>query len=511
MKDKKKVRTSTVSSWWEERRKIQQSLIKPKPAKAEAKIKKAEAKEVTASLPAAELSQIAEREVFLLIGDVHANLPALEAVLEDASNRGVSTIWNVGDFTGYGAFPDEVVRRLLKEDTQSVVGNYDLKVLKVKEKEKKEEEKEEEEGAVEKEEPPEDRNAIKWTYDNLSKKSRKYLKSLPEELRLEAGGKRIFLSHKSPSQGDKQIGPETPDERLREIAHRADADVIIFGHSHIPFSRQVDGVWFINPGGAGRQDDGDPRASYAILQTDPLEVNHYRVTYDAEKATAAIRKNGLPEVFAQMTLQGLSPDAVAQELSKKNENRLEEVRKTAHSFGYNEGHSSQVTRLATRLFDELRELHGLGAVERFWLQYAGILHDIGWIEGQKGHHKASLRIILAEPHLPFDERERNIVGSIARYHRKKLPNKGHPNFAALLRGERQKVKALSAILRVADGLDFTQQSLVKDITCEVSPEQVIVNCAVSGDAETEKQRAIKKGDLFEEVFNRDLAISLDHV
>jgi exopolyphosphatase/guanosine-5'-triphosphate,3'-diphosphate pyrophosphatase len=240
-------------------------------------------------------------------------------------------------------------------------------------------------------------------------------------------------------------------------------------------------------------------------------VNHYRVAYDAEKATAAIRKNGLPEVFAQMTLQGLSPDAVAQELSKKNESRLEEVRKTARSFGYNEGHSSQVTRLATRLFDELGKLHGLGAEERFWLQYAGILHDIGWVEGQKGHHKASLRIILAEPHLPFDERERNIVGSIARYHRKKLPNKGHPNFAALQRGERQKVKALSAILRVADGLDFTQQSLVKDITCEVSPGQVIVNCAVSEDAETEKERAMKKGDLFEEVFNRDLAISLDHV
>ncbi len=501
MKNKKKSKNTTVSSWWEERSKIQQSIIKPKPAKADAKIKKAEAKEVTANLPAPELSQPAEREAFLLIGDVHANLPALEAVLEDAGNRGISTIWNVGDLTGYGAFPDEVVRRLRKEDTQSVVGNYDLKVLKV------EEEKEEEE----KEEPPEEQNAIRWTYNNLSKKSRKYLKSLPEELRLDAGGKRTLLTHKSPSPDDKQIGPETPDESLREIAHLTDADVIIFGHSHLPFSRQVDGVWFINPGGTGRQDDGDPRASYTILQINPFEVNHYRVAYDMEKAASAIRKNGLPEVFAQMILQGRSPDALAQELSKKNESRLEEVRKTARCFDYNEGHSSQVTRLAMRLFDELGGLHGLGAVERFWLQYAGILHDIGWIEGQKGHHKASLRIILAEPHLPFDERERNIVGSIARYHRRKLPNKGHPSFAALQRGERQKVKALSAILRVADGLDFTQQSLVKDITCEVSPEQVTINCAVSGEAETEKERAMEKGDLFEKVFNRDLAISLDLV
>jgi putative phosphoesterase len=503
MKDKKKSKNTTVSSWWEERHKILQSTIKNKPAKAEAKIKKVEAEKGTGNLPALELSQPTEHEAILLIGDVHANLPALKAVLEDANNRGVSEIWNVGDLTGYGAFPDDVVKRLRKENAQSVAGNYDLKVLKVKEKKEKVE--------GEKEEPLEDWNAIKWTYENLSKKNRKYLKSLPEELRLEAGGKRILLTHRSPLPGDEQIGPETPDEKLREFAHLADADVIIFGHSHRPFSRQVDGVWFINPGGAGKQDDGDPRASYATLRINPLEVNHYRVAYDIEKAAAAIRDNGLPEIFAQMTLLGLSPDAVAQELSKKNEQRLEEVLKTARSISYNEGHSSQVTRLAMRLFDELGELHGLGAEERFWLQCAGILHDIGWIEGQKGHHKTSLRIILAEPHLPFDERERNIVGSIARYHRRKLPNKGHRHFAALRRDERQKVKALSAILRVADGLDFTQQSLVKDITSEVSPEQVVINCAVSGEAENEKKRAMEKGDLFERVFNRNLTISLDLV
>ncbi|VVB97542.1 Calcineurin-like phosphoesterase superfamily domain protein [uncultured archaeon] len=497
MKDKKKTKNAPVSSWWEERHKILQSITKP--AKADVKIKKPEAKKGTANLPAPKFPQPKEHEAFLLIGDVHANLPALEAVLEDASNRGVSTILNVGDYTGYGAFPDEVVRRLRKENSQSVVGNYDLKVLKAREKK--------EEDERENEEPLEYRNAIKWTYENLSKKSRKYLKSLSQELRIDAGGKRILLTHKSPLAGGEQIGPDTPDEHLRELAHLADADVIIFGHSHRPFSREVDGIWFINPGGTGRQDDGDPRACFAILQINPFEVNYYHIAYDAEKAATAIRKNGLPEVFAQMTLQGISPEAVALELEKKNESRLEEVRKTARSFNYNEGHSNQVTRLAMRLFDELGELHGLGAEERFWLRYAGILHDIGWVEGQKGHHKTSLRIILAEPNLPFDERERDIVGSIARYHRKKLPNKGHPHFASLHRGERQKVRALSAILRVADGLDFTQQSLVKDITCEVSPEQVTINCAVSGEAEIEQKRALEKGDLFEKVFNRELIIS----
>ncbi len=467
----------TASSWWKERHKILQNPVKP--ARAKAKIKNVEAKKVIA-----------------LIGDVHANLPALEAILEDASNKGISEIWNVGDLTGYGAFPDEVVQRLREEDAQSVAGNYDQKVLEVKE--KKEEWK--------KRKQSEDKSAVKWTYDALSKKSRKYLKSLPEELRLEAGGKRILITHRNLLAGE-EINPETPDERLRELSRFADADVVIFGHSHRPFSRQVDDVWFINPGGTGIQDDGDLRASYATLQLAPFEVNHYRVAYDVEKAAEAIRENGLPEIFARMTLEGLSQEAAALELEKQNESRIEEVLKTARSFNYNEEHSSQVTRLAMRLFDELAELHGFGAGERFWLQCAGILHDIGWIEGQKGHHKASLRIILAEPHLPFDERERNIVGSIARYHRKKLPNKGHSHFAVLPRDERQKVRGLSAILRVADGLDFTQQSLVKDITCEVSPEQVTINCTVSGEAEIEEKRAMEKGDLFEKVFNRKLIIS----
>ena len=64
-----------------------------------------------------------------LIGDVHANLPALEAVLDHAAGQGVDAVWNVGDFVGYGAFPDEVVRRLRREGVLSIVGNYDLKVL----------------------------------------------------------------------------------------------------------------------------------------------------------------------------------------------------------------------------------------------------------------------------------------------------------------------------------------------------------------------------------------------
>lgn len=237
-----------------------------------------------------------------LIGDVHANLPALEAVLAHAHGQGVEAIWNVGDFVGYGAFPDEVVQRLRKEDALSIVGNYDLKVLQFKQKKKK----------WRKKKQPDKYLAFEWAYENLSKKSRKYLRFLSQEIRMKVKGKRILLTHGSPASDEEPLTPDTPEERLRELAHAAKADVIICGHSHQPFVRELDGVWFINTGSVGRPDDGDPRACYAILRIDSenIEVRHYRVEYDVEAAIAAIREHKLPEAFAQMTLEGRSLDAV---------------------------------------------------------------------------------------------------------------------------------------------------------------------------------------------------------
>ena len=233
-----------------------------------------------------------------LIGDVHANLPALDAVLADAEQRGVEAYWNVGDFVGYGAFPDEVVRRLQEVGALSILGNYDRKALKMKGKKPKKAKAKLAEKWV----------AFHWAYDNLSKPSRKYLRSLPEEIRLDAAGKSVLLCHGSPVSDKEHLTPDTPDERLRELAETAGADVVVCGHSHQPFRRKVAGVWFINTGSIGRPDDGDPRATYAILQMGPglFQVRHYRVAYDVESAVAAIRERRLPEAFAQMILYGRS-------------------------------------------------------------------------------------------------------------------------------------------------------------------------------------------------------------
>jgi len=235
-----------------------------------------------------------------LLGDVHANLPALEAVLDHAGSQGVEAIWNAGDFVGYNAFPEEVVQRLRAEGAISVVGNYDLKVLKFPQKDTKWRAKKR----------PEKWLAFKWAYENLSEESRSYLGSLPREVRRAVGGRSVLLTHGSPASISEHLYVDAPAERLRELADLARADVIVMGHAHVAFSRQVDGTWFINTGSVGRQDDGDPRAGYAVMDLDDetMTVQHHRLDYDIEEAIAALRRKGLPQTFEEMIRQGRKLD-----------------------------------------------------------------------------------------------------------------------------------------------------------------------------------------------------------
>ena len=425
-----------------------------------------------------------------LIGDVHANLPALEAVLEDAHQRGIEAIWNVGDFVGYGAFPDEVVKCLQQEEALSIIGNYDINVLKAKKKKKKS--KSSEEWAV-----------FRREYESLSKPSREYLRSLPEEARMEIAGKRILLIHGSPTSIKERIGPDTSAERLYELAELAEADIIISGHAHQPSKQKIDSVWFINPGSVGRPDGDDLRASYAIMQLRPnfFQLRHYLVEYDMEKAAAALRERESKKP-KQMPIPEVEVD----------ESSLEAVIHLAETCEYEVEHTHQVTKLALKLFDELQIIHNLGNQERFWLHAAGLLHDIGWIEGQKGHHKTALRTILSAKSLPYGNRERLIIGSIARYHRGALPKKKHSHFAALNPQQRRVVSTLAAILRVADGLDRTHQNLIKDLSCETTPERILVRCSVNQPAEIERMFALKKGQqLLEKVMERELVIEWQQI
>ena len=253
----------------------------------------------------------AQQTRIALLGDVHANLPALEAVLSHAQIQGVDLIWNIGDFVGYGAFPNQVIKRMRKKEIVSIVGNYDLKVLKFPKKDKK----------WRKNKHPLKWLAFKWAYEQLSNKSREYLCSLPEEKYLEVGDRGFLLVHGSPASNEEVLLPGTPEKRFLELCqlvqdtHGVGVAAVICGHSHQAFTRQVKSSWFINTGSVGRPDDGDPRAAYAILDVlpDDLEVRHFRLEYDVEKAVNAVRENDLPEAFAQMLLQGRDLETVLKE------------------------------------------------------------------------------------------------------------------------------------------------------------------------------------------------------
>jgi exopolyphosphatase/guanosine-5'-triphosphate,3'-diphosphate pyrophosphatase len=135
------------------------------------------------------------------------------------------------------------------------------------------------------------------------------------------------------------------------------------------------------------------------------------------------------------------------------------------------------------------------------------LHDVGWVEGQKGHHKTSLRLILDALALPFDERERRIIGSIARYHRGALPKDEHAHFAALSPVDQYRVTLLAALLRVADGLDRTHRNVVQDLSCRITPQKITVHCDVRMYPIPERDAALTKGNLLEHLFDRKLVIT----
>jgi putative phosphoesterase len=240
-----------------------------------------------------------------LIGDIHANLPALEAVLAHAQAQGAGAIWNVGDFVGYGPFPDEVIARLRRDYALSTSGSYDRKVLRFKKRKDKWRRQKQLEKYV----------ACQWAYERLSKKNRRYLRFLSREIRMKVQTRRVLLTHTSPGSGRESLTVKTPDKRLREIAGEARADVIVCGHSHQAFVRQVDGVWFINPGSVGQPRDGDPRASYAVLHitADDIQVALHRLEYDVDALVAAMGDNSLPEAFAQMARQGRDLDTILED------------------------------------------------------------------------------------------------------------------------------------------------------------------------------------------------------
>jgi len=169
-------------------------------------------------------------------------------------------------------------------------------------------------------------------------------------------------------------------------------------------------------------------------------------------------------------------------------------------------HSRKVTDLALTIFDNLTSLHQMGAHDRFLLECTGLLHDIGWKFGHKGHAKRSADMIVSDEHLPLDLHDRAIIGLVAQAHRNTIRFESQGFFSLLTSKERDSAMMLASIIRIADGLDYLHNGSVDSIHCSAGPDSVIMEVSTTRDVRLELQRAVMRGDLFIRVFNRQLVI-----
>jgi len=232
------------------------------------------------------------------VSDLHGNLPALEAAVADAKARGAGQVVCAGDMTGYGPFPDEVCRFLQERRIPAIIGNYDQKVIDVakqgrsaaaKMKEKK-------------------RKILLWTVAHLGIGSRGYLAGLPDRLTLRvAGGRKVFVVHGSPLSTNDTIYPSITGRGLESKLGNARPDILVCGHTHIPFVKRVVGVLVVNCGSAGHPVDGDPRPAYALVRAGQGAAPHGRIVrfeYDRSRTIAALAKTSLPKDLGKDFMEG---------------------------------------------------------------------------------------------------------------------------------------------------------------------------------------------------------------
>ena len=244
---------------------------------------------------------------YALISDIHANLPALQAVYADITlRRDIGAVYHLGDLVGYAPWPNEVVGMIAAKEIAGVAGNYDSTV-----------------GADYKhcgcryEDPRQEELShvsYAWTRANVSPATKKFLAGLPFRIDLLPGGghqagPRVVLVHGTPTLNTVYWSEDRSDEFCLKMASHAGlkaGDVIAFGHTHKPWHREVSGIHFVNTGSVGRPKDGDWRAGYVLLAVEggAVTVDFVRVEYDIDAAVRAIRASELPDDFAEYLRTG---------------------------------------------------------------------------------------------------------------------------------------------------------------------------------------------------------------
>lgn len=244
---------------------------------------------------------------YLVLTDIHANLEALEACLSDAAARGYDRTLVLGDLIGYGADPNAVVERVRAlQPTAIVRGNHDKVALGL----------DQAEGfnAVAK-------SAARWMLEVMTPENREWVAALPQGPH--AVDDLIEICHGSPFDEDAYIFDESDARMALETSTRP---LCLFGHTHYPVTFELsngtftskgpaadaeatldlrEGVkYLLNPGSVGQPRDGDPRAAYAIVDTEARRVELFRLMYPLEAAQAKVINAGLPDILARRLAAG---------------------------------------------------------------------------------------------------------------------------------------------------------------------------------------------------------------
>ena len=210
-----------------------------------------------------------------IFSDLHGNSAATEAVLAAIDAEAPDAIYNLGDLVGYGARPNETIGLIRERGIPTIMGNYDDGVGFDRD----------DCGCAYKDPAEEARGqrSLFWTRSVTTPENKAYLRTLLPEIRFQAEGKRFRLVHGSPRRMNEYLFADRDPRSLARLAHGADADVLVFGHTHTPWVR-------------------DPRAAWALLTVaagKPVQVEIRRVPYDIAGMAAAIRAAaGLPDEFA---------------------------------------------------------------------------------------------------------------------------------------------------------------------------------------------------------------------
>jgi exopolyphosphatase/guanosine-5'-triphosphate,3'-diphosphate pyrophosphatase len=246
----------------------------------------------------------------------------------------------------------------------------------------------------------------------------------------------------------------------------------------------------------------DPKRADTLLPATAV-IRRVMERVDAAELTISDKaiREGILYDFIERNREGLRAEQEIPNVRRRN------VIGLARRCHYPEAHSHHVAKLALQLFDQTRTLHGLGDREREWLEYAALLHDIGYVINQRQHHKHAYYLIKHSDLAGLSAEEVEMVAQIARYHRRALPENSHAAFKVLTRVSRRTLGMLGGLLRMADALDRTHFLVVQAVSVKVG-KSVTIRLRTSGDAEMETWAARGRADLFEQAFNRSVEFAV---